>query len=495
MIGTVDYVGLHALRQPEKLAVCDLLGGRRWSYRELDRSVAQAAALLSARGIVLGDRVAALARNRADLIILHLGCARLGAVYVPLNWRLTGPELRVLIDDCEPALVIGDDHLAHAGLTGLSFEEFGRAVDAAAPMITPALVPDRLSVILYTSGTSGRPKGVLLTERNLAHQGFNFIVLAEVTSRSVFLSDSPMFHTIGLVANLRPPLMQGATILVSDGFEPPRTIRRIGDPELGVTHYFLVPQMAAMLRADPTFNPTKFQRLTAIFSGGAPHAADAIRAWLDDGIAIADGFGMSETGTVSCMPLDRAEIARRAGSVGLALPSTRIRIVDENDRDCASGAPGELLVKGRHVTAGYWRKPEETKAAITEDGWLRTGDIATADTAGFLRLVDRKKDMFISGGENVYPTEIEVALADHPDIAECAVVSVPDARWGEVGHLAIVLRHGAFDLRYEAVIAHLAPKLARYKLPKTMSLHESLPRTASGKLQRTVLRAQVRQKG
>ena len=491
MSDATDYVGLHARRWPAKLALCDLASGARWSYREFDLAIARCAALLASRGVAQGERVAALAKNHAALIVLHLACARLGAVYVPLNWRLSGQELNGLIADCEPMLVLGDRQIDKAGIAGVLLEEFMREAAGLVPLATPPLAPDRLSVILYTSGTSGRPKGVLLTERNLEQQGLNFVILAEVTNDSVFLSESPMFHTIGLVACLRAPVIRGSTILVSDGFEPPRTIQRIGDPALGITHYFAVPQMAAMLRTEPSFDPAKFRSLTALFSGGAPHAAAAIRAWLADGIAVADGFGMSETGTVSCMPLDREEIARRAGGVGVTLPSTLIRIVDEQDRDCAPDAPGELLVKGAHVTSGYWRRPAETRAAFTEDGFLRTGDIASRDENGFLRLIDRKKDMFISGGENVYPAEIEAALADHPDIAECAVVGVPDARWGEVGHLAVVLRPGITCLTYEAMIAHLTPKLARYKLPKAMSLHAALPRTGTGKLQKAALKALV----
>ena len=297
-----------------------------------------------------------------------------------------------------------------------------------------------------------------------------------------------MFHVIGLVTSVRPALMQGGAVLISDGFQPARTLDRIADPTLGVSHYFCVPQMAASLRADPGFAPAGLRQLTALFTGGAPHPAEAIRPWLDDGIAVVDGFGMSEAGTVFGMPIDRAAIAARAGSVGIAPPGVQSRIVDAEDRDCPPGQPGELLLRGENLFLGYWRQPEETAAAFTADGWFRTGDIAVCDADGFHTLVDRKKDMFISGGENVYPAEIEAALIGHPDVVECAVVGAPDTRWGEVGVCVVVLADGA-ELNEASLLDYLAQRLARYKLPKRFASAAALPRTGSGKVIKYALRA------
>jgi fatty-acyl-CoA synthase len=281
--------------------------------------------------------------------------------------------------------------------------------------------------------------------------------------------------------------MRGAAFLVSDGFVPARTLQRLGDPALGVSHYFCVPQMAAALRAEPGYDPRRLNRLKAIFTGGAPHPAAAIRAWLADGIPVADGFGMTETGTVFGMPLDPAIIDRKAGSAGIATPRVETRIVDEAGNDCAAGQPGELLIRGANVTAGYWRRPEETAAAFTAGGWFRTGDIARADEDGFHFLVDRRKDMFISGGENVYPAEIEAVAAEHPSVAECALVGVADMRWGEAGHLFVVAVPGA-TLDPATILAHLGARLARYKLPKHVTFLDSLPRNGAGKLMKAELR-------
>ncbi|PXA89731.1 acyl-CoA synthetase [Caulobacter sp. D5] len=490
MSGPIDHVGLQARLQPKALAAVDLASDRRWTYAELDADVAACARVLVERGVALGERVVSLARNRVELAVLHLACARIGAVYAPLNWRLSPAEILALVEDADPRLVIGDQELDRVGLEGLSLDHLAAEIAAAEPLAAAPFDRDRPSLILYTSGTSGRPKGVVLSERNLDHTAVNFGRLGRVTHQSAFLIDAPMFHVLGLVTTVRPPLLHGGTILVSDGFEPARTLARLSDPDLSVSHYFCVPQMAQALRNHPDLAPERLAGLTAIFTGGAPHAAADIRAWLAIGVPVVDGFGMSETGTVFGMPVDPAQIDARAGSVGVALPGVRSRIVDAAGRDCPDGQPGELLLKGDNVFSGYWRRPDDTAAAFTADGWFRTGDIARADTEGFHWLVDRKKDMFISGGENVYPAEIEAALADHPGIAECAVLGLPDPRWGEVGHLILVPRPGVV-VSHAGVVAHLELRLARYKLPKATTIVDSLPRTGSGKIQKAILKALI----
>jgi fatty-acyl-CoA synthase len=490
MIGTSDYLSLHARVQPSAPAIHDLTTGQRWTYQSFDRAVAQYAALLRKHGIADGDRIAVLSKNRADLIFLHLSCARIGAIYVPLNWRLSPAEIEKLIEDAEPRMLLGDKMLAQAQLDGVSLDEFALQSHGCDAHPYEPIDAEAISLILYTSGTSGRPKGVLLSERNIWETALNFSILGRVTHGSAVLCDSPMFHIIGLVTTVRSALMRGGKFIVSDGFIPERTLARLADHTLGVTHYFCVPQMAAAMRADPTFDAHKLRRLTAIFSGGAPHAADAIRAWANEGIAMADGFGMSEAGTVSCMPLDLERIASHAGSVGITPPGLQVRILNEEGNDCGPGEPGEVQLKGPSVTSGYWRRPEETQLAFSEDGWLRTGDIGRIDPDGFMWIIDRKKEMFISGGENVYPAEIEGVLAAYPYIAECAVVGVGDERWGEVGHLVVVPLPNQ-DLARSHIVEFLESRLARYKIPKHVSVMERLPRNAAGKIAKSELRSMI----
>ena len=380
--------------------------------------------------------------------------------------------------------------LAAAGLSGVNLDDF--AIEAAArPPKGFNSDAEQPSLILYTSGTSGKPKGALLSERNIEQTAINFSLLGRVSHESVFLCDAPMFHVLGLITNIRPALMQGGSIVISDGFIPARTLDRLSDPQLGISHYFCVPQMAAALRAEQGFVPDRLRHLTAIFTGGAPHPAANIRAWLKDGIAVVDGFGMSEAGTVFGMPLDPQLIAAHAGSAGVPGPGIRSRIVDSRGRDCPIGEPGELLLKGENITSGYWRKPEETAAAFTDDGWFRTGDVVRANADGYHWIVDRRKDLFISGGENIYPAEIEAALAGHPQVAECAVVGVSDQRWGEVGHLFVVAVAGS-DPDTAELLGYIEARIARFKVPKYVSFIPELPRNGAGKVVKPELRRLAR---
>jgi fatty-acyl-CoA synthase len=485
-----DFVRLHARGRPDSIALADAGSGRGLGYRALDHLVDCAVTVLRESGVEPGGRVAALSRNSIELVILHLACARASAILAPLNWRLSAAELRALLDDCEPALLYGDDRIAAAGETGLlmlTAEEFGRRIGQAEPAPFEAGDAARPSLMLYTSGTSGKPKGVLLSEANLFATAVNFAVIGEVSARSAFLVDSPMFHVIGMVTNVRPALMMGARVVVSGGFDPAVTLERLADPGLGISHYFCVPQMAEMLRAVPGFDPGQLRGLKAVFTGGAPHPAARIREWLADGIPIVDGYGMTEAGTVLGMPLSIPVIDRKAGSAGLLPPTIEHRLVRDDGGACGPGEAGELLLRGPNICVGYWRNADEIAKAFTNDGYLRTGDLARRDEDGFFFLVDRKKDMFISGGENVYPAEVEAVLKSHPDVAEAAIVAAPDEKWGEAGHAFILLRRGA--AADEPGLRSLCEQgLARYKHPRTIRFVDEMPRTGSGKVIKAELR-------
>lgn len=503
---TLDFVRLHAGLTPAKLALVDLKSEQNWTYQALDQRIDQCCSALAAHINIApsstdtaANRVAVIAKNCADYIVVHLACSRLGLIFVPINWRLSTTEIKALLDDCHPALIIGDDCLNDHGIDGLSFDNLGVSLRQTTPDNFSDQVlcsdKDQTALILYTSGTTGRPKGVMLSEANLLATGRNFSILGQVTHQSVFLCDAPMFHVIGLISNLRPVLQNGATLLVSDGFTPPRTLERMGNPELAVTHYFCVPQMANALRNLPEFDATKLMGLTAIFTGGAPHPSAQIRAWTDHGIACVDGFGMSEVGTVSGMPVNIKQIEANAGAVGLTTPEVQTRIVDGNDKPCADGEIGELQIKGPNVFSHYWNQVDATAKAFSADGWFKSGDLFTRDKSGYLRLVGRSKDMYISGGENVYPAEIEAVLAGHGDIQECAVIGQADAKWGEVGHLFLVPDKSAQDEQgtanhvqlSEAILIFLSEKIAKYKMPKHVTMLSALPRGGTGKVDKKSL--------
>lgn len=315
----MDYVALYARSKPNKIVIKDLAFERQWTFAELDHAVACCVSVLINKGVEKSSRVACLSKNRAEVLILHFACARLGALFVPLNWRLSAAELQVLVDDCQPVIGFGDDMATKLGLSMLNIDELLGLCDASGP--THSSIPDveLPSLMLYTSGTTGRSKGVLLSERHIGETAINFGILGEVDGDSGFLCESPMFHIIGAITSVRPALLKGAHIVISDGFEPERTLSRIADPELGITHYFCVPQMALALRAANNFDPSQLQNLKALFTGGAPHPEAQIRDWLRDGIAIVDGYGSSEAGTVFGMPLDLDVIDQKAGCVGMPL--------------------------------------------------------------------------------------------------------------------------------------------------------------------------------
>jgi fatty-acyl-CoA synthase len=505
---TLDYIAFHARVRPNKLALIELDGTKRFTYAELHQKVERAGGFLrDTVGAVPGDRIATLGKNAAWLLVLQLACARAGYIYTPLNWRLAAAEIAILVEDAAPRVIVHDaefDGLV-AGLkdkhralklyrVAADDDQLEKAI-AAAPAPKPRRAPEPInadapSIMLYTSGTTGRPKGVTFTERNALYSTITFSMQAKVDTETVFLCEPPLFHVAALLAATRSTLFNGGTLLISRQFDAVESFRRLTDPELGVTNYFCVPQMARMMRQAPGFDGAKLRKLRSIISGGAPHAAADVRRWIEDGVRMLDGFGMSELGSVTAMPIDDMEtVKKKAGSCGLPGPVAELKLVDENGEEVSQGAVGELWIRTPTMSPGYWNRPEATASSRTADGWFKTGDAGRFDEDGFLYLVDRIKDMYISGGENVYPAEVEAAIAEMAGIADVAVIGVPDEQWGEVGAAYVVAAAGA-QLTAQAVSDHCRARLARYKTPKSVHIVSAIPRNASGKLQKHVLRAQ-----
>ncbi|WYZ46246.1 hypothetical protein EsH8_IX_000471 [Colletotrichum jinshuiense] len=486
---TPDPVLLHARLRPNGLACIDLETNRRWTYSELNSDIQRATAVLSDQGVRPGERVATVSVNNVHQIILQQALMRLGAAHVPLNWRFARPELAKLLADCTPTILFTDVDPPELplGCRHFSFAKFAAEVDSAEPGPRLEARPSHeTSIILYTSGTSGAPKGVMLTGQSILATTVNFSILTEVDTGSVFLCDGPMFHFMGLIAQIWPALMRGGTLIISPRFSPDATNARLSDSELHVTHYFCVPQMAEALARAPNFNPSTWSTLKALFTGGAPNPPARIKWWLTQGVPMVDGYGSTEMGTASGMPLSPELITAKAGSVGLPGPLTAIRVVDELDQPVPFGVPGEIQVSGPSVTPGYWNKVVENTAAFTEDGWFRTGDIGRVDEEGFVFLIDRRKNMFISGGENVYPAEVEAVLAEHPGVTDVAVVGVPDQLWGEAGRAYVIAAPG-LPLTHAELVGHCQPLIARYKIPRETVFVNDFPRTGSGKVQKHLL--------
>jgi len=486
-----DPLAWQAQTRPAKTAVITLGTGERLTYAALDDLASRVAAwLISRLGDPAGQRIAFLGRNSVELLVLALGCERVGAIFVPLNWRLAAPELAALIADCTPVLVVADERFAAAAPGALSGADLLAQIRHRAPAVRRPLDPHRPAILLYTSGTTGQPKGVIVTAANAHAAALNFSLVGEVGLDAVTFSDLPMFHTIGLIAVARTTLMQGGTLVLTDRFTPPRTLAALADASLGITHYFAVPVMIELLEKEPTFAPSVLSRLHAVFVGGAPLVPALIGRFLGYGVALVNGYGMSEAGTVMHMPIDRDAVRANPGSVGFLAPHVEVRLMSDR-HDVVDGVTGEIWLRGPSVTPGYWNRPTETAAAFV-DGWYRTGDLARHETNGQYRIVDRLKDMYVSGGENVYPAEVERVLSSHPDVADAAVIGAPDPHWGEVGVAFIVPRAGtAFDR--DKLTAHVSTRLARYKCPTRYIEAAAIPRSASGKILKPALRDRLSQ--
>ncbi|MEZ5695061.1 MAG: AMP-binding protein [Sphingomonadaceae bacterium] len=489
-----DPIANYARSTPARLAVEDMADGRRWNWRELHQAVDRLAAwLVEEFGPNSGARIATLTKNCAEMVVLRYAAVRGGCIFVPFNWRLASAEIEALAQDAEPAVVF-----PQAGFTApaaaqrvIPIEQMLQLGEAgSAPPADARRRFDETSCLLYTSGTSGRPKGVMLSEFNAFWGATGFILGNDVSMHSRFLCDMPLFHTAGLHAACRTPIQAGASVYVTPGFDPQLTLERLSDPELGITHYFSVPQMAATLWNQPSFDAEKLRNIRVWAIGGAPNPKAQSERFVAAGVRIGEGFGMSETGSNFGMPVSDPEtLLAKAGSCGLPWMTIEPKIADEDGTPLPDGETGELWLRGPSVALGYWNQPELTATAFP-DGWFRTGDAAMRDADGFYYIMDRKKDMYISGGENVYPAEVEAALAELPEVAEAAIVGVPDERWGEVGRAYVIAAPGK-SITAEQVIAHCTARLAKFKVPKTAVITDQIQRTASGKVQNHVLRARA----
>ena len=482
---------------PEQLAIVD--AERRLDYRTLHDRTARCAAVLRQRGVDEGDRVALLLGNRSAYLETVFAAARLGAIAVPINARLTAREVGATLADCTPKLVVHDEATAevtHRASTEAPARpdtlacpdayEAGLASHSPLRHVTP-VVPDHPMILMYTSGTTGTPKGALLPHRKTLYNCLNAQLFFGLRREDRVLVVLPLFHSFGLSILSLPTLYAGGTVFLAPRFEPEQvwpTVEREAISFLGG-----VPtQLAALQRALEAGPPPELRSLRFVFGAGAAVPVERIRAFEQHGIVLKQGFGQTETSILCC--LDARDAIRKAGSVGRPVFHAEVRVFDpetlsgpaEGWRETRNDETGEILVRGPINMLGYWNRPEATAETLRGE-WLRTGDLAHRDAEGFLTLVGRSREMYISGGENVYPAEVEAVYGEHPDIAEVAVVGIPHPRWGETGRAYVVLRAGA-ALDVEGLQRWGAERLARFKLPSEFRACASLPRTETGKIQK-----------
>jgi fatty-acyl-CoA synthase len=487
-----DLIGRRGELTPDAVALEEVATGHRLTYRELDSRSARAAGLFAARGVGRGDRVAILCRNRIAFFEALFACARLGAILVPLNWRMPPAELDPLLADAAPCLLLhgGEERSAVRRLAepppALDLDTgYDALVEAAAPAPRrDRWAADEIWYLLYTSGTTGRPKGVIYTFRMALANLVNIGTALGLGAADTTLTFLPHFHTAGINLHALPTLLQGGRVLLLPGFETEAVIRLLEARRIDT--FFAVPTVYQALIDHPGFGALPLEAVRHWGCGGAPLPDALALRCRDLGLRVCHGMGMTETGPTAFLAAP-ADAWDRIGSVGKPQLLVGVRIVDSDGRDVADGEVGDLLFAGPAVTPGYWNDPEATKAAFTADGWLKSGDLARRDADGFYWVAGRRKEMFISGGENVYPAEVENVLAAYPGVAEAAVVAAPDPRWGEVGR--------AF-LRLAAIGAAPAPaeleafcraRLAAYKVPASFEFVDEFPRTAAGKVRKHLL--------
>jgi fatty-acyl-CoA synthase len=481
-----DLAAKRARLAPGRIALEECASGRTLTYAELDERAGRIAGLMSGRGVSEGDRVAILSRNRIAFFEILFACARLGAILVPLNWRMPPAELEGLVADCAPILLFHGSGAPHLGLAAINLDgDYETLVAAAAPAPGRAFWPASDSwYLIYTSGTTGRPKGVVYTYRMALANYVNVRSATDLVSTDTTATFLPFFHTAGINLHALPTLIAGGQVLVVDGFDADRIVALLEAGRLDT--FFAVPTVYQALLDHPRFASAPLGRVRHWGCGGAPLPDVLVERCRDLGIRVCNGMGMTETGPTAFL-IDPADAWDRIGSVGKPQLLCSARIARADGSDAAPGEVGDLLFAGPGVTPGYWRNEEATRAAFTEEGWLRSGDLARVDEDGFFYIAGRRKEMFISGGENVYPAEIENVLCGHPAVVDVAVLPSPDPRWGEVGRAFVQIAPAETPPPPDELAAFCRARLAAYKVPRSFEYVAAFPRTSAGKIQKHLL--------
>ncbi|MDT7616483.1 MAG: fatty-acyl-CoA synthase [Pseudonocardiales bacterium] len=468
------------------------------SYATLADRVRRCADALHGLGLRRGDRVVYLGTNHPSSLETLFACGALGAIWVPVNARLTPPEVAYVLGDSAPSVVVhGREHGGHAdaladgipwvaaeppldgGAGSLHYEDLLAAAEPVHRDVPVGL--DDPCMIMYTSGTTGRPKGAVLTHGNITFNCVNQLIGLDFAPAEVTLAVAPLFHIGGLNGTVTPTLMRGGTVLIVRSFDAPRVLELV--ERHGVNSFFAVPAIIEMLARDPGFTRRDLSALRTVGVGGAPLPPSSITPWHDRGVTIQQVYGMTEAAP-SGTSLDGDEAAKHIGSAGRQAFFTDVRVWDEAGRDVEPGQVGEVVLSGPNIMSGYWGQPEAT-AEVLRDGWFHSGDAASVDEDGYLYIRDRFKDMIISGGENVYPAEVEAALMELPGVVEAAVIGVPDEKWGEVGMAVLVV---VGEANADVLLGELRGRLAGFKIPRHVRFVEALPRTATGKIRKAELR-------
>ncbi|MFI6064388.1 long-chain fatty acid--CoA ligase [Micromonospora sp. NPDC051227] len=499
--GIGAWLAKRRLKSPDQIAI--IHGDRPpMTYRQFADAVDRISAVLRERGVGNGDSVAYLGENSPELLQVMFGAAQVGAVFVPVNTRLAAPEIAYVLADCGARVLIHDPDFAvpvasavstvrtpYVIVNGAGSADRPGLAHLARAAVTPFTghadtAHEDPAAIVYTSGTTGRAKGAVLTHGNLTWVALNCVVDYDVVSTDVALMISPLFHVASLGMGALPVILKGATMVIERGFEPGRALAQI--ERHGVTMLSGVPTTYQLMADHPAWASTDLSTLTKLTCGGSAVPARILNAYEARGLSFSQGYGMTEAAPgATALPPTMTRV--KQGSVGLPHFFTDVRITDPAGAVLPAGAVGEIEVAGPNVFPGYHGLPKATAEAFTADGWFRSGDLGHLDADGYLHISGRLKDMIISGGENIYPLELEQLLTEVDGVTSAAVIGVPDERWGEVPWAIVTVREGA-SVDTATVRARLDGRIARYKLPKNVVIVDELPRTASGKVRKADLR-------
>lgn len=505
MINIGDWINKWSIIQPQKNVL--IFEDHPVTYLQLNQRINRLSNLLIELGIKKGDRIAVLLHNCPQYIEIFFSLSKIGAIMVPLNWRLAKPELEFILQDCTPCALIfesefenmvtsirkdlslfdihyieyielGDNCLDWA----LSYENYIYSKSFDDPFLNYYVGDEDPHILMYTSGTTGIPKGAVLSHRKTFFNVLNADIFYGLSSEDIMIVSRPMFHSGGLLVDSAPILYKGGTLILKKRFRPQEILEavqryRVTILELPATVYQFILNECDISKFD-------LSSVRCFFTGGERIPVALLKEYLNRGIVISQIFGQTEASTITFLPKEKA--IEKIGSVGVPVFHGEVRIVNKDGKDVSINEVGEIIIKGPTLMSGYWKRPDLTSETI-KDGWLYTGDLAKKDEEGFIYIIDREKDMYISGGENIYPAEIEKIYFTHPKIFDVAVIGVANEKWGEVGKAYIVLKPGE-TMTEEEALKFLEGKIGKYKIPKYVEFIETLPKTASGKIQKFILK-------
>jgi fatty-acyl-CoA synthase len=497
-----DWIRKWSSLQPEKYAL--FFEDQPFTYQKLNHRVNQLCHLFLEMGVKKGDRIAVLLHNCNQYLEIFFSLSKIGAILVPLNWRLAGPELEFILKDSGSSLLVFEPEFeegvasirSHLNISNGNYltvgqpyldwtTDYEKAISGrpkGEPLMNGSAGDEDPHILMYTSGTTGTPKGAVLSQRKTLFNALNADIFYNLTSRDVMIIPRPLFHSGGLLVESAPVLYKGGTLILRKRFRPNEILETI--QKYRVTLLELSATVFQFILQDCDLDQYDLSSVRCFFTGGERIPMAMLKEYHRRGILISQIFGQTESSTITFLPAEQA--IHKIGSVGLPVFHGEVRIVDKMGQEVKPGEVGEITVKGPTLMSGYWNRPDLTAETI-RDGWLHTGDLAKTDEEGYIYIVDREKDMYVSGGENVYPAEIEKIFFSHPKILDAGVVGVSDDKWGEVGKAYLALKPGE-TMSEEEALRFLRGKLAKFKIPKYVKFVEELPKTASGKIKKFLLK-------